>query len=211
MSKKSRRTNRQQRHQQNTSKPSDKPSRRLPILGAAVVGIVVVTAVIMTQSSSNEANISTPAPVASGSAGQQNGTQTAAKQSVASNTTELPVVKVYKSPTCGCCGKWVEHMRDAGFTVETHNRSNMDAIKNRFGITPQQASCHTAVVGGYLIEGHVPAKDVLRLLDDKPAVRGLTVPGMVMGSPGMEGHRSDHYSVDTLPRPGQKAIQYARY
>ena len=81
---------------------------------------------------------------------------------------ELPVVKVWKTPTCGCCGKWVRHMQDAGFRVEVTDVANVDPIKAANGITPNLASCHTALVGGYVIEGHVPASDVRRLLKERP-------------------------------------------
>ena len=104
-------------------------------------------------------------------------------------------VTVYKSPTCGCCSKWVDHMTAAGFKVTAHDTSNMQAVKTRLGVPDALASCHTSVVNGYIIEGHVPAADIQRLLRDKPRVAGLAVPGMVTGSPGMEGSRSDPYNV----------------
>lgn len=105
------------------------------------------------------------------------------------------VLEVYKSPYCGCCGDWVEHMKANGFEVEVHDTDNMQPVKERAGIQPGMGSCHTAFIDGYSIEGHVPAADVKRLLEEKPDARGLTVPGMPMGSPGMEGHRKDDYQV----------------
>ena len=104
-------------------------------------------------------------------------------------------VTVYKSPTCGCCSKWVDHMTASGFKVTAHDTSDMQAVKTRLGVPDAMASCHTSVVNGYIIEGHVPAADIQRLLRDKPKVAGLAVPGMVMGSPGMEGSRSAPYNV----------------
>jgi len=104
-------------------------------------------------------------------------------------------VTVYKSPTCGCCSKWVDHMTASGFKVTAHDTSDMQSVKNRLGVPDAMASCHTSVVNGYVIEGHVPAADIQRLLRDKPKVAGLAVPGMVTGSPGMEGARSDPYNV----------------
>lgn len=100
-----------------------------------------------------------------------------------------PVIKVYKSPTCGCCTAWVEHVRQAGFTVEAQNvdQDALYAFKDRLQIRPDLAGCHTAVVGDYFIEGHVPASDIERLLAERPSARGLTVPGMPMSSPGMGG------------------------
>jgi hypothetical protein len=104
-------------------------------------------------------------------------------------------VVIYKSPSCGCCGKWVDHMKSNGFTVKVHNQNNMNSIKRQFGIQPKHQSCHTAKVGGYVIEGHVPAVDITRLLMEKPDIKGLAAPGMPMGSPGMEGPRKDNYNV----------------
>jgi hypothetical protein len=97
-----------------------------------------------------------------------------------------PQVSVYKSPTCGCCGEWVKHIQAAGFRVETHEIADVAPIRRRYGVPESLASCHTAVVGGYAIEGHVPAADIQRLLRERPKVTGLAVPGMVVGSPGME-------------------------
>lgn len=104
-------------------------------------------------------------------------------------------IVVYKSPTCGCCSKWVDHMKANGFRVTAHDTSDMQAVKTKLGVPDAMASCHTSVVNGYVIEGHVPAADIQRLLRDKPKVAGLAVPGMVTGSPGMEGNRSDPYNV----------------
>lgn len=104
-------------------------------------------------------------------------------------------VTVYKSPTCGCCSKWVDHLTASGFKVTAHDTSDMTAVRRKLGVPDAMTSCHTAVVNGYLIEGHVPAADIQRLLRDKPKVAGLAVPGMVTGSPGMEGNRSDPYNV----------------
>lgn len=106
-----------------------------------------------------------------------------------------PEVTVYKSPTCGCCGKWIEHMKDAGFKVTAHNRDDMNQIKDEHGVAYKLRSCHTAVVDGYVLEGHVPADDIRRLLKERPVVDGLAVPGMPAGSPGMEGRYVDPYEV----------------
>jgi len=98
----------------------------------------------------------------------------------------VPKVVVYKNPSCGCCGEWVKHMRANGFRVETREVADVSLIRRDNAVPDSLASCHTALVGGYVIEGHVPAADVRRLLRERPAVRGLAVPGMVAGSPGME-------------------------
>ncbi len=105
-------------------------------------------------------------------------------------------VTVYKSPTCGCCGAWVNHLRTDGFDVTVINENDLAARKTELGVTPDMGSCHTAVVDGYVIEGHVPAADIRRLLKEHPLARGLAVPGMPAGSPGMEmGSRHDPYTV----------------
>lgn len=99
---------------------------------------------------------------------------------------DTPLVSVYKSPACGCCGEWVRHMRANGFRVETHDVADVMPVKRQYRVPDEFVSCHTAVIGGYAIEGHVPASDVKRLLRERPNIRGLAVPGMVAGSPGME-------------------------
>lgn len=98
----------------------------------------------------------------------------------------LPPMTVQKHPACGCCGVWIEHMRRAGFRVTEENIEDMAPAKASAGVPAAMASCHTAHVGGYFIEGHVPAEDVLRLLRERPDAKGLAVPGMPLGSPGME-------------------------
>lgn len=123
---------------------------------------------------------------------------------------ELPLVKVYKSPTCGCCVKWIEHMEKAGFRVEATDLPDVNVIKNERGIAPRYASCHTAIAGDYVIEGHVPPADVLRLLREQPDVLGLAVPGMPAGSPGMEAPRAQPYDVLALKRDGDASV-YSSY
>lgn len=114
---------------------------------------------------------------------------------------------VYRSPTCGCCGKWVAHMRQNGFAVQDIQTEAMDDIKRRYGVPTTLQSCHTALVGGYVVEGHVPAADVRALLDGRPAVVGLSVPGMPAGTPGMEmGARKDPYAVVQFDRSGQASV-----
>ncbi len=111
------------------------------------------------------------------------------------SVSDLPIVQVYKSPTCGCCSKWVSHLEANGFTVEATDVNDINLIKSSFGIPPALASCHTAVVGDYLVEGHVPAEDIVQLLKQKPAIKGISVPGMPIGSPGMEGRNPQAYDV----------------
>ncbi len=122
-----------------------------------------------------------------------------------------PVMDVYKSPSCGCCGQWVEHMQANGFTVRAHNTDDVAQHKYRLGVPPGQGLCHTAEVNGYLVEGHVPAREIKRLLKEKPNARGLVVPAMPLGSPGMEmGNYREHYDVLLVNRDGSTQI-YASY
>ena len=104
-------------------------------------------------------------------------------------------VMVYKTPTCGCCSKWADHLRAAGYTVETQDLASVDRIKTEQHVPTELWSCHTAVLDGYVIEGHVPAADVDRLLRERPDVAGLAVRGMPIGSPGMEGPKPEAYTV----------------
>ncbi|WP_457651430.1 DUF411 domain-containing protein [Rhodocaloribacter sp.] len=121
----------------------------------------------------------------------------------------LPTVTVYKSPTCGCCGKWTEHLRKNGFPVKTVEMPDVSPMKTRFGVPARLGSCHTAVVGGYVVEGHVPADVIRRMLSEKPDVTGLAVPGMPIGSPGMEGARPQSYDVVAFDRKGRQTV-YAK-
>jgi hypothetical protein len=116
-------------------------------------------------------------------------------------------MRVFKSPYCGCCAAWVDHMREAGFRVEVTNLEDMTPAKAHFGIADDLQSCHTAQVDGYVIEGHVPADDVNRLLAERPEAAGLSVSGMPIGSPGMEqGDRSEPYDVVLFDRKGGRSV-----
>ena len=118
---------------------------------------------------------------------------------------------VYKNATCGCCGAWVEHMERNGFELTTNNVDNLQPIKEKVGVPFGMGSCHTAEIGGYFIEGHVPAEEVKRLLEEKPKAKGLTVPAMPIGSPGMEsGDRVDPYEVLLVHEDGTTSV-WARY
>jgi hypothetical protein len=124
----------------------------------------------------------------------------------AQQSAPLPVVKVWKTPTCGCCGKWIRHMEAAGFRVEATDVDNVDPVKTANGLPLNLASCHTALVGGYVVEGHVPASDVRRLLREKPAILGLAAPGMPAGSPGMDVPGSPPYDVLSVRRDGVTSV-----
>ena len=121
---------------------------------------------------------------------------------------DLPTVTVYKSPTCGCCTEWEVHLRMKGFRVISHKTDDMIAIKKKHGLTRNIASCHTALIGGYVIEGHVPASDIKRLLKEKPDVLGLTAPGMPQESPGMQPHdkKPRNYKVLTFDKEGKTTV-----
>lgn len=128
------------------------------------------------------------------------------------SSSALPLVVVHKTPTCGCCGLWVDHVREAGFPVEVHDMDDLGPVKQRLGIPYGKGSCHTAEVDGYAIEGHVPAEDIKRLLAERPDARGLVLPGMPMGSPGMEmpDGRTQPYTVE-LVRPDGSTEAFASH
>jgi hypothetical protein len=117
-----------------------------------------------------------------------------------------PLVTVYKDPDCGCCKAWVEYMRKHGFRIDARDTRDMDQIKANLGVPGSLVACHTAIVGGYIIEGHVPAEDIQRLLKQKPKIAGLAVPGMPAGSPGMEGPPPVHYQVIAFERSGKTHV-----
>jgi len=121
----------------------------------------------------------------------------------------VPEIVVFKSPTCGCCEDWITHLRASGFTVKVNDVGNA-AARRRLGIPQQLGSCHTGEVGGYAVEGHVPAREILRLLQERPAAAGVAVPGMPTGSPGMDGlaygNRRDPYDVLLVARDGSTRV-----
>ena len=119
-----------------------------------------------------------------------------------------PMVEVYKSPTCGCCSAWVAHLRDQGFEVRTIESDKVDELKATHRIPRQVLSCHTALVSGYVVEGHVPAADVARLLKERPAIAGIAVPGMPIGSPGMEvpGTKPQPFDVIAFGKDGSTRV-----
>ncbi len=119
-----------------------------------------------------------------------------------------PVATVFKSPSCGCCGDWIAHMRSAGFRVDAREIADVSPIKRAQGIPDRLVSCHTAIVEGYVVEGHVPATDVQRLLRERPRAKGLAVPGMVPGSPGMAGRPQPY---QTLAFDGERSWVFAQH
>jgi hypothetical protein len=115
-------------------------------------------------------------------------------------------VVVYKSATCGCCGDWVAHLTTYGFDVEAIDVADLGRVKSENGVPEQFGACHTALVGGYFVEGHVPAEDVARLLEERPSIAGLAVPGMPIGSPGMEGPNPEPYDVLAVAADGGVSV-----
>ena len=129
----------------------------------------------------------------------------------AAQRSNAPTVEVFKSPTCGCCAFWVKHLQANGFATKVTDVEDISQVKAKYGVPGRLQSCHTAVVNGYVIEGHVPASDVQRLIKDRPAVVGVAVPGMPIGSPGMEqGNVVQPYNVVTFDKQGQTSV-FASY
>jgi len=123
----------------------------------------------------------------------------------AANT--LSPVEVFKNPSCGCCGAWVDHLKAAGFDVKVTMVDDTSVARRKYGLPDKFGSCHTAVVAGYVVEGHVPAADVKKLLTMKPVAIGIAVPGMPVGSPGMEmGSRKDPYQVLLIDKQGRERV-----
>ena len=120
------------------------------------------------------------------------------------------IVEVWKTATCGCCKLWVDHMRAAGFKVTALDVPDVGPHKRRLGVPPALESCHTGVVAGYAIEGHIPADVIKQMLKQKPKIAGLAVPGMPMGSPGMEGGRADRYDILTFDKAGKTSVFASR-
>ena len=127
---------------------------------------------------------------------------------VADKTKAEPVeIMVYRSPTCGCCSKWIAHLKENNFKVEDIVTKDVQTIKDKYGVPKAMASCHTAIVNGYVVEGHVPANDIKALLKIKPSIVGISVPGMPVGTPGMEmGNRKDAYKVVGFDKNNQYQI-----
>ena len=131
-----------------------------------------------------------------------------ASPSLAEQRSTDRVIDVYKTPTCGCCAKWAEHLQAHGFTVRTTNVDSIAELPSNRRLSRQPQPCHVGTIGGYVVEGHVPADDVLRLLKERPAIAGLTVHGMPVGSPGMEvaGRAAQPYDVLAVDRQGNARV-----
>jgi hypothetical protein len=119
----------------------------------------------------------------------------------------LPEVVMYRDPACTCCGDWMKHMQSQGFKVKNVPIADIFAFKEKQGVTDDLASCHTAIIDDYVVEGHVPSDDIKRLLAQKPDIRGIAVPGMPVGTPGMEmGNKKDSYAVVSFDKKGQTKV-----
>jgi hypothetical protein len=177
-------------------------SRLIHVLRAAVPALALAAA------SACQAAPGSGTPTASADAAKAAPAAHAHKHDRSPVDNALPLVLVHKSPTCGCCKGWVEHMRASGFTVEVEDTAALQAVKERVGVPAGKASCHTSEVGGYFVEGHVPAEDIVRLLKEKPKARGITAPGMPIGSPGMEvhGQGNPHYVVELVREDGSTEV-----
>lgn len=170
---------------------------------SAGLTILLAASAALAACSQQPSSSAAPPPTTSGAA-------PAASEAVADDA--LPLMVVHKSPTCGCCELWVEHMREAGLPVEVRNVQNVHPVKQRLGVPYGKGSCHTAEVDGYVIEGHVPAEDVKRLLAQRPDARGLVLPGMPLGSPGMEvpSGQTEPYTVELVTSDGSTEV-FARH
>lgn len=179
----------------------------MPLLSLRAVGapLALLLALAACQPSAPSADVAAPPPA--GASVTPTATPDATPTAAVAADPDLPVVTVYKSPTCGCCAAWVDHMRDDGFRVEVVEMNDVTPIKESRGVPRDLGSCHTAVVDGYVLEGHVPAADVRRLLEERPEQVGLAVPGMPVGSPGMEqGSTVQPYDVVAFGRDGSRSV-----
>ena len=168
------------------------------LIGVIAVGAVAALSVVFTAGGS-ESETETREGIVE-SSGTPNGV----------DSTALPTMQVFKSPTCGCCSGWVEHVEGEGFQTEVQNTDAIVDVKRREGVPADLQSCHTALVDGYVIEGHVPADVIKRLLRDRPEIAGLAAPGMPVGSPGMEGPNAQPYDIIAFTRDGQRSVYATR-
>ena len=130
----------------------------------------------------------------------------AASEASSPDGSERPTLLVYKTPTCGCCNGWIEHMQAAGYTVDARDLRDLMSVKRDAGVPVEMSSCHTALVDGYVVEGHIPVEQVDRLLEERPDIAGIAVPGMPIGSPGMEGRNPKPYQVLSFSHDGSTAV-----
>lgn len=188
--------------------PASAFGRRAPLLLGLALSVVLAAC-----GGGGEQRSADAAPAAVGAPGADTHAAHASPAASAAGGAEATpqgalVATVYKTPTCGCCQAWVDHLEANGFRVATVDREDLTPIKAEHGVGEHLASCHTALIGGYVVEGHVPAADITRLLRERPAVAGIAVPGMPSGSPGMEmpGAPADRYDVVSFERTGATRV-----
>ncbi len=177
-----------------------KKHQRSALIIAAVFGIVGCSKASTPDQSASTAAV----PAAAAAASDANAA------TLASNTGEPIAIKVYKDSQCGCCKEWVKNLEANGFKVETMDMPDLSMIKEKYGVKPELQACHTAIVNGYVVEGHVPPDLIKKMLKEKPAIAGLAVPGMPQGSPGMEGATKERYNVLTFDRAGHTTVYAQR-
>lgn len=151
-----------------------------------------------------------PAQTGGSSTGASEISATSASLPAQSASASLVPIKVYKDPNCGCCKEWITHLEQNGFKVEVMDLPDLSAVKAKHGVKQELQACHTGVVGNYTVEGHVPADLIHKMLKEKPSIAGLAVPGMPMGSPGMEGAIKEKYDVLTFDRAGRTTVYAQR-
>jgi hypothetical protein len=178
-------------------------ARRLMGLGALMTALAVAACSGADGAANDTASGSAAAP------GDPQSARVAASDGTATAAT-ADTIEVWKDPNCGCCKNWIEHMRKHGFTVIAHDTEDMTPVKQAHGIGADLVSCHTGMIHGYAIEGHVPADLVRKMLNEKPKIAGLAVPGMPMGSPGLEGGMKDKYDVIAFTSDGQRSVYASR-
>jgi len=169
-----------------------------------ILAVAGSTRSVESQTAGDQATAGSPVPASESTASRAS---TESSDPVPSMSSPL-IVTVYKNGNCGCCKAWVAHLRQNGFRVEAHDVDDLSPIKERLGIPSGKGSCHTAEVGGYFVEGHVPASIIRRLLTERPDAKGLTVPGMPVGSPGMESAsgKVQPYDVLLVARDGSTSV-----
>lgn len=187
---------------------------RQPHIQSCLIGLAIVASIACTapprDTTGRDGEPTIPSAAPSAAFGSEPDAGSQAMSSVAQQAPSLAgqLVTVYKSPACECCGKWVEHLRNSGFRVTTVDREDVTPVKEQYGVSEQLASCHTAIVDGYVVEGHVPAEDIKRLLRERPAVTGIAASGMPVGTPGMEmpGNPGEPYDVVSFDRQGKTRV-----
>jgi hypothetical protein len=168
-----------------------------------VVAVTSFIALACSTSSQSASSADSPSVAAGANGAPVAGTHAASTVLTAADSSLLTV---YKSPTCGCCKNWVDHMREHGFRASVTDVADVAPVKKTHGVTDDLASCHTALIGGYVVEGHVPAEDVRRLLRERPDIIGIAAPGMPVGSPGMETGPAEKYDVIAFGKDGSRKV-----